>query len=177
MADSLPTRYRGVEFRSRLEVAWAIFFESCKIAWRYEPIHLRGYVPDFLLYEDTLLIEVKPAWWRSPEDHAIEKAAAAKIEASGWTGDYVIVGNCFPPHFDAVGLQGRRTNDGWCYAWAPLPVQPPDVAREYCDRAYRRTRPPRGYSGGPVPERLDRVLGRAVARICDTCDARSREED
>jgi hypothetical protein len=162
MADSLPTRYRGVEFRSRLEVAWAIFFESCKIAWRYEPIHLRGYVPDFLLYEDTLLIEVKPTWWRSPEDHAIEKAAAQKIEASGWTGGYVIVGNCFP-RYDGLGLQGRRASDGWLYAWASLPVQPPEVAHEYWAAAWRRTRPPRGYSRGTA--RLDRLVATELARI------------
>lgn len=61
----IETHYAGYHFRSRLEARWAVFFDTMKIKWQYEP---EGYVlengewylPDFLL-EDSLYAEVKPA--------------------------------------------------------------------------------------------------------------------
>lgn len=34
---SLPTFYGGVEFRSRMEARWAVYFDYLKIDWIYEP--------------------------------------------------------------------------------------------------------------------------------------------
>jgi hypothetical protein len=36
-----PTEYRGIMFRSRLEVQWAYFFDQNSINWLYEPKRLR----------------------------------------------------------------------------------------------------------------------------------------
>jgi len=55
----VPTRYAGVNFRSRLEATWAVFFDSIGLPWRYEPFDLEGWTPDFLL-QDDILCEVKP---------------------------------------------------------------------------------------------------------------------
>lgn len=44
-----PTRYNGVEFRSRLEARWAAFFDILGWEWRYEPVDLEGWTPDFWL--------------------------------------------------------------------------------------------------------------------------------
>lgn len=44
-----PTKYHGVEFRSRLEAHWACFFDLCGLEWKYEPIKLGDWIPDFLL--------------------------------------------------------------------------------------------------------------------------------
>lgn len=58
----IPTLYRGVQYRSRLEARWAAFFDE--IGWwhTYEPFDARGYIPDFLIAGPRpLLIEVKPA--------------------------------------------------------------------------------------------------------------------
>jgi hypothetical protein len=44
---SIPTRYRGTEFRSRLEARWAAFADLVGWKWRYEPIDLNGWIPDF----------------------------------------------------------------------------------------------------------------------------------
>ncbi len=51
---SLPTRYAGCHFRSRLEARWAVFFDALNIEWQYEPEGFVGcydkpYLPDFYL--------------------------------------------------------------------------------------------------------------------------------
>lgn len=37
----IPTMYKGIQFRSRLEARWAVFFDTLGIEWEYEP---QGYV-------------------------------------------------------------------------------------------------------------------------------------
>ena len=74
MISSIPTEYAGVMFRSRLEVRWAMFFDTLGIRWDYEPEsfpatetirigcdavrHPTGYVPDFWINGSTW-VEVK----------------------------------------------------------------------------------------------------------------------
>lgn len=60
--------YDGVQFRSRLEARWAVFFDQLNILWQYEPFVIEGngkeYKPDFvvfnLLFKETVLVEIKP---------------------------------------------------------------------------------------------------------------------
>lgn len=33
----IPTMYKGIQFRSRLEARWAVFFDTLGIKWEYEP--------------------------------------------------------------------------------------------------------------------------------------------
>lgn len=52
--QAIPTRYRDVLFRSRLEARWAVFFELAGIPWAHEPTGYRvgglgPYLPDFHL--------------------------------------------------------------------------------------------------------------------------------
>lgn len=71
---AIPTEYNGVEFRSRLEARWAVFFDLMGIEWRYE---FEGYdlgedggwyLPDFYLPEvwgengegQGIFCEIKP---------------------------------------------------------------------------------------------------------------------
>ena len=60
---SIPTTYKGVEMRSKLEAAWAEWFDRHKIKWAYEPegFDLDGlwYLPDFWLPEIKTFVEVK----------------------------------------------------------------------------------------------------------------------
>lgn len=60
---AIPTTYKGVRFRSRLEARWAAFFDVVGWEWNYEPIDLNGWIPDFKIATvgDPLLVEVKPA--------------------------------------------------------------------------------------------------------------------
>jgi hypothetical protein len=50
---SIPTRYSGVNFRSRTEARWAAFFDVLRVEWQFEPrgYQLEGsrYLPDFWL--------------------------------------------------------------------------------------------------------------------------------
>ena len=71
---ALPTTYRRVQFRSRLEARWAVFFDQLELHWEYEP---QGFVldnrkdkhpdscycPDFLVRTpqgEDMWIEIKP---------------------------------------------------------------------------------------------------------------------
>lgn len=59
---AIPTKYKGVHFRSRLEARWAAMFDLLDWTWEYEPIDLDGYIPDFILtFQDPILVEVKLA--------------------------------------------------------------------------------------------------------------------
>jgi len=73
---AIPTLYRGVEYRSRLEAKWAGFFHRLGWEFTYEPFDGDGYIPDFLIHgEIPFLAEVKPAV--TLEDY---KAATQKME-------------------------------------------------------------------------------------------------
>jgi hypothetical protein len=74
---SIPTVYKGVQFRSRLEARWAAFFDIVGIDWNYEPLDFAGYIPDFFINNGTRLFEVKPVL--SEED--VEDEWKQKIEA------------------------------------------------------------------------------------------------
>ena len=56
-----PTKYRGVQYRSKLEATWAAFFDQVGWPFEYEPEVYPGWAPDFLLMGATpVLVEVKP---------------------------------------------------------------------------------------------------------------------
>src|SRR6266702_248812 len=62
---AIPTIYKGVQMRSRLEARWAAFFNLCfEWNWSYEPFDLEGWIPDFIidwnLTGKKALVEVKP---------------------------------------------------------------------------------------------------------------------
>ncbi len=51
---AIETIYKGYRFRSRLEARWAVFFDTLKIKWEYEPEGYQApdgtrYLPDFFL--------------------------------------------------------------------------------------------------------------------------------
>ena len=64
---STPTQYNGVNFRSRLEANWAVFFDLCCISWKYEPVECEGWVPDFMIKtsSQTYMVEIKPIWFNT----------------------------------------------------------------------------------------------------------------
>lgn len=64
MIKPIPTKHRGITFRSRTEARWAEFFHLAHVPSQYEPegYDLGGdwYVPDFLLTFARIFFEVKP---------------------------------------------------------------------------------------------------------------------
>lgn len=62
---AIETYYKGYRFRSRLEARWAVFFDTAKIKWEYEPEGFNAkdgtkYLPDFYLPEYDAYVEVNP---------------------------------------------------------------------------------------------------------------------
>lgn len=73
----IPTIYKGIRFRSRLEARWAAFFDLLKWDWAYESVDCNGWIPDFSIKTNDLplLVEVKGTW-QAPIA-AIQKAIRA----------------------------------------------------------------------------------------------------
>lgn len=67
MIKAIETRYKGYNFRSRLEARWAVFFDALGIKWEYEKegyiVGSNGtpYLPDFYLPDSRTWVEVKGA--------------------------------------------------------------------------------------------------------------------
>ena len=64
MIKAIQTEYNGIKFRSRLEAKWAVFFDTAKIRYEYEPEGYETedgerYLPDFYLPDFDLYVEVK----------------------------------------------------------------------------------------------------------------------
>ena len=60
---SIPDWYKGIRFRSRLEITYAQFMDAHRIKWAYEPegFGISGirYLPDFHLPDIKTILEVK----------------------------------------------------------------------------------------------------------------------
>ena len=74
MISPIPTKYKGYNFRSRLEARWAVFFDNMKIQYHYEiegfPLESGLYLPDFYLPQFKMFAEVKPCEFNDREyDH------------------------------------------------------------------------------------------------------------
>lgn len=120
----VPTTYRGVRFRSRLEARWAMVFSELDWRWEYEPIDLNGYIPDFILMfpAGPVLVEIKPEF--SVPD--LIASAADKIDKSGWTtsngNGAVILGGAVTldedPWHPTAGALGQ-----WWDGWDAEPAQ------------------------------------------------------
>ena len=67
-----PTEYQGVQFRSRLEARWALFFDLVGIRWKYEietfQLGKINYLPDFYLPAINSWIEIKPKISKPPKE-------------------------------------------------------------------------------------------------------------
>lgn len=63
--QAIPTRFAGCHFRSRLEARWAVWLDTVRLEWKYEPqgfnLGREGYyLPDFYIPELDCYLEVKP---------------------------------------------------------------------------------------------------------------------
>jgi hypothetical protein len=55
--EGIPTMYKGVNYRSRLEARWAAFFDRARWPYQYEPLDLPGWIPDFAILKDFELLD------------------------------------------------------------------------------------------------------------------------
>jgi hypothetical protein len=101
----IPTKFQGIQFRSRLEAKWAAFFKNIGIIFEYEPFDAAGYIPDFLLMGSRpLLVEVKPL--QSIQEMVLVLKRTVRKCAAHWQGDIIILGV-------SPEIQDKQRNDGW----------------------------------------------------------------
>ena len=109
--DAIPTTYKGIEFRSKLEARWACFLDRFNFSWDYEPINLNGWFPDFAIYgsDVTAFVEVKPIIDRP--DEVMRKMELATLPEQ----ELLILGaHPFTIYGHLLLGWGRRPNDpGW----------------------------------------------------------------
>jgi len=89
----IPTRYKGVEYRSRLEARWAVFFEKMKMTYIYEPFQVDSYLPDFLIGIPGFvpcLFEIKPL---KPNEQYVKHLREAQELVQSRLNLYICVGN------------------------------------------------------------------------------------
>ena len=86
--NSIPITINGIRFRSLIEARWAEMFSKLGWDWEYEPIELKGYIPDFIIKFPNrhMLVEVK-----GETDMKNIEQYADKILNSGWDGEFLIV--------------------------------------------------------------------------------------
>lgn len=124
---AIPTRYAGVNFRSRLEARWAAFFDLCGWKWEYEPFDLEGWCPDFLLKgKRRALIEVKPIEFDGSDNALIRQAKSYAKKAFDtarrfrWPEEFGIPyshANQNLPYEVLIIGNGPFRSDGWCSDW------------------------------------------------------------
>lgn len=88
---AIRTTYKGIEFRSRTEARWALYFDELGIPWEYEregyELAAGWYVPDFWLPRQEI-------WWEVKGQHPTEKEIAMAHELAAVEGHnvYIAVG-------------------------------------------------------------------------------------
>ena len=123
---SIPTTYRGIRMRSRLEAKWACVFDQLSWQWEYEPIDMDGWIPDFVIHADPLiLVDVKPIW-------AFDQKTGDKLLKAANPEEYelVILGaGPFSEEYDncCIGWLMDDWSDGWELAVPMYPTIKPKV--------------------------------------------------
>ena len=164
----IPTKYKGVQFRSRLEARWAAFFDLCGWQWTYEPIDLDGWIPDFMISD--VLIEVKPHRTYAEFGDCLRKI----FDADKWQHEILLLG--VSPFrggggFDAnVGWlcesaywdddEFSKTLEHWIECFANSPVIRPSHRVDFCHELGSYSgRATVEYYGSPCDVSYDEVMG------------------
>ena len=106
---SIPTRYKDILFRSKLEADWAVCLDRLYIPWEYEKEGRYWgevfYLPDFYLPQSHQYFEVKGVW--TPDDlvkwEAVQRLGDPLPHGGDWIPDIKIV----------VGLSGGEFQAGF----------------------------------------------------------------
>lgn len=110
---AIPTRYNGVNFRSRLEAKWAAFFDLLGWRWDYEPVDFPGWIPDFVIYgkRNPVYVEVKPFDLKGTDAWKTQNPNIANVlkkigSATKQKHELMLLGS--------NGLFGSASIGGWC---------------------------------------------------------------
>ena len=105
----IPTHYKGILFRSKLEARFAYFFDQLSLKWKYETRAyklptLGWYLPDFTL--SNIFVEVKPTYPLMIEINKM-RALCRGTTRSGC----ILFGSVAPPRINMVGLNKLFKSD------------------------------------------------------------------
>ncbi len=76
MIQPKETYYNGIEFRSRIEARWAVFFDTLDVEWEYEPEHHElGLKHQWDWEDEDELQEALNETWDEDERDEIRRAA------------------------------------------------------------------------------------------------------
>jgi hypothetical protein len=144
---AIPTKYKGVQFRSRLEARWAAMFDMLGWEWEYEPFDAAGYIPDFKINNfSQMIVEVKPyetiTYDNNGDENMEWKETAQKIVRSGIKNRFMIVGSrihkynsIYTEEFDCSYLDGTiigMISEAWEYSGQIEPRDPATAMPMYC---------------------------------------------
>lgn len=114
--QAIPTEFRGVRYRSRLEARWATAFHALGLRYEYE---LQGYntsagyyLPDFWLPEWRMFAEVKPAPFTREQ-----KAKCAAVSHGTGFPFLLLPGSPDREWYEVIGADGRGQ---WLDLWASV---------------------------------------------------------
>lgn len=135
-ACTIPTRYNGTQFRSRLEARYAMLLTSLQVDWLYEfeGFRLDGgwYLPDFYLPRTQSWLEVKPTYPDERELRLAEDLCRSRGERVGIAyGDLTSAGCAvIEPKWEQ--FRNFLLDDLLCKNYHPLHVrQALEQAREF----------------------------------------------
>ena len=121
-----PTRYKGVNFRSRLEARWAAFFDVREWRWEYEPaVEFFNWIPDFVISfpECPLFVEIKPVFPDS-DFHWSKDESFSKAKQHWQSVQIFLLGNgpAFRSSWPGFAEIGRILDppDNSSYSWHDL---------------------------------------------------------
>ena len=118
------TAYANRLFRSRLEARWAVFLDTLRIRWEYEPERYElvsiSYLPDFWLPDLKIWLEIKPE-----EDEDADKMMGELADKTGFEG-FVFTGKFDPKNVhDCDSLpQAHKVGPAFwdcSYVWCECP--------------------------------------------------------
>ena len=110
---AIDTEYKGYRFRSRLEARWAVFFDACRVPWRYELVGFElpsgWYLPDFWIPNPM------PEWpnagyWveiKGQEPSGVEKQLALELAITTKHTTKILVGD--PGEFHLYWAHNKST--------------------------------------------------------------------
>ncbi len=123
MFHSIPTTYRGINFRSRLEAKYAAIFDQLGWTWEYEPVDLKGWIPDFVIKgRKPIYVEIKPVWDHDEVERVgSEIVTALNLRSEDAKAEALICGAHLPENNFGVPALGWLW-DSWDNSWSPSHV-------------------------------------------------------
>lgn len=107
---SIPTEYKGIRFRSKLEADWARFFDGQKIKWEYEPTGIyvgdQFTLCDFHLPEVRQWFEVKGVWTEAESEKYLAFADAIDPEDLFVGGPHGLLAGTWDGNWEAACAVG-----------------------------------------------------------------------